>query len=135
MVIWLSLGSAVLAQEPASRFVDAGETVTAQAPSWLVPEAVANRCLVLESEVEILERGLAECEGTCRPALEDAHAALVVARERMAEDDADLVKCAGEQAGLHVRVERLQRQRNAAWLITGILSAVAVGAGGLGVAL
>lgn len=135
MVIGLALWTAAFAQEPTSRFVDAGQTVTAQVPSWLVPEATADRCLALDAEIAILERGLADCEGVCKPALEDARAALVVAKERMAIDSAELIRCADRQAELAVRVERLQRQRNTAWLVTGIVAVVAAGAGGLGVAL
>jgi len=132
-VIWLLAVTVAMADQPASTFVDVGQTVTATTPSWLVPEPYFDRCLANARALPRVTEALDECEraalaglNPCQQRLEQSASALTMAHDRMVSDAMQLGDCTARVAVLEAGNVDLRRQRNRATAIS--VGAVAVAA-------
>ncbi len=105
-------------------FVPSGGSVTAQVPSYLLPDSMFSKCLADSQTLrDIAKPGLEQCQATCSSALSSAQTALSTCREQFDLDEDRIADLLGNVAGLEAKTAKLKYQRNVAWAIAGSLLA------------
>ena len=132
----LLLTLTALAQDgPAIQYIAPGQTVKAETPSFLLPEAKYDRCLLAARELLIVDTALVKCLAGSDDALARAEAALAVAHGRITDDGATIARNTAIIDVKNERIADLRRQRNTAYLVTGGTLTVVITTLGLAVAL
>lgn len=105
-------------------FVPSGGTVTAQVPSYLLPDPMFSKCLSDSQALRDIARpGIEQCQSVCSAALASAQTALSTCREQFDLDEDRIADLLGNVAGLEAQVAKVRYQRNVAWAIAGSLIA------------
>lgn len=135
-MIWLLLSTLALAQDaPAIKYVPPGATVEATVPSFLLPEAKYDACLLKARELRIVDGALTTCLTGCDSDLETAESALTVCEGRFVSDGREIAGLRAQIAIKDERITDLRRQRNTAMLIAAGTVTLAFGGLALAVAL
>lgn len=105
--------------------------VIIEEPSFLVPESRMDLLLTCSADARTFEIGLTECHRVGKEKLEEANAALVMARDGQEKADVKAREQAALIATLTIKNNRIEQQRNIATVISvsltgGIIAAVYV---------
>lgn len=118
-MILLLLVVSVAAANPAPKYVEAGASVRAEVPSYLLPGPMFDSCLIA---AEARDRCLDESEKS----LDEIRHSLQACQQQFDIDEDRIADLVGHVAGLEQTNARLRHQRNTALAVTGTAAAAVI---------